>query len=681
MKHKNLWKQFSGWMRAFLILALVFLALGLGSLGSVQSTGKSYALTSKKGDSGIEPGIILHIQNPNDGLEESEKRDLYIKEIYVNVGTIYSEIGEGATLKLKYGASASSSFYSSIDVKLVNFYEETEIKDESSETGKTTTINPGYNLFNWVSVKTREEGYDLDIYNYWKIVADGHDILINEIVFVANEQDGSGKPIVLTATVHSNSILPDNLDKASAVVDKPNMPSLAQSSFFRFGQEEAYTLMTISEMRLGTVYSTNSVYNMDSVYNSFGLDIVALGTAIFGISPFGLRVMPFLASFGVLVFGFLFVRRLLHSDKAGFVFAALYALCGLSMSLGHLGTPLMIGLCFFVASLYFCFRFFADGMKRAKLSSTVPLILSGIFAAAAICSNGAFLIPVIGIVALFIAGVVRQKRRDRVELDAAIAEAEKEERNMPASNAEEETPVVSEGKKKVVKVLNENNYKQRASIGVFAAFLVFGALLISILSVLPLFSTFTKVYDNPAEPSRTIFYYMLKAFVGGFVGNNAVYESQSAWSFFYVLFRGTGELYAVTAAGVLVAIAAIVVGIVGAVLALMRLSRKSDDETFNRELTKTLIPVIGFAISLVTAFIAQGALAFIVLACIFLFMLGARIAKDEETSEGVDSAEKSKKGNALFVAALVLVAICFLLFAVFTFSIPLPAAFITSILG
>ena len=64
MKKTNIWNRMSGWLRAFLILALVFLVLGLGTLGSLISTGDAYALTSKSEADGKEPCIVLNVAAP-----------------------------------------------------------------------------------------------------------------------------------------------------------------------------------------------------------------------------------------------------------------------------------------------------------------------------------------------------------------------------------------------------------------------------------------------------------------------------------------------------------------------------------------------------------------------------------------------------------------------------------------
>ena len=66
---KNFWKDASKFFRAFLILALAFLVIGLGTLGSVMSTGDSFVLTAKQDGDEKEPSLMFHLTLP-EGLGE-----------------------------------------------------------------------------------------------------------------------------------------------------------------------------------------------------------------------------------------------------------------------------------------------------------------------------------------------------------------------------------------------------------------------------------------------------------------------------------------------------------------------------------------------------------------------------------------------------------------------------------
>ncbi len=655
MKKTNIWNRMTGWLRAFLILALVFLAIGLGTLGSVTPVGDGCALSSKKETDGKSPCIVLNIANP------AGRTDLYIKEVYFNVGAIYTEFGRTVTIRVARGASKQSSYFTTRDFTFDNFYRDEEgVRTESGD------------VANWVRFDVTRADDGTSAGSGWRVSGNpfikitvetpNTTVLINEIVFVANDEDleaeGKHKPVALRPTVFEDPEYGTLLlgGDPAAIVDAHRIPSAAQTSFFRLGPEEAYTMMTISEMRQGKNYARGSVYHLDSVYNSLGTDLIALGALIFGMSPFGLRIMPFLASFGILVFGFLFVRKLAGGkDKAGFIFAVLYALCGMGISLGHFGTPLMIGLFFFTAALFFALKFFRDGMPKTDFSSAAPALFGGLFAAASICVNGAFIVPCIGI-----AGLFRVRRQTRAELDAAIDEVEADESK---PNFVPVKGTVTEPRKKLSSALSAHRNKSVLSGSLFFAALVLGTVIISLLAALPMSNVYIKLYDNPESPAMSFFSLVWRAFCGGFIGENYLVSAQSAWSPFYLLFKGTGQFAAVTATGSLVAIASLFAGVVGFVLAILLLVRKLNDESFRGELVSVLIPLVGLVLGLATAIFAKGGLAFLLLAYLCLFAIAAKAATDEDE-------KYAKTIKILTIICLVGLAVCFGLFAVFTFSIP-----------
>ena len=687
MKKKNLWKP-TRWVLAFLILAFVFLALGLGTLGSLQSTGKGYVLPVITENDSQKPGIVVQVTDPEDVGHGTTghthvNNHLWIKHVYINVGTIYANPGEVATVRLGRGISNESTFSNYIELNIANYFYDAENAVKEIKPAPLVDAN-----FNWVEFDLTAfgNGWELSTYSWFKLTAEKYDVLINEIIFVANTEKDEGEDVVLNARVDESSNLSydrksetikDAVARASAIVDKQHVPSFAQSSFFRYGEGELASLITAAEMRSGSNYSASAVYDMDKISSALGSDLIALGTLIFGMSPFGLRVIPFLASFGVLVFGFLFVRRLAKSDKAGFVFAVLYAFCGMSFSLGHFGAPFTLGLCFLLASLYFCYRYYEDGMKKANALSAMPALLSGLCAAAAINVNGAFVLPVLGIVALFVAGALRWQKKGRKELDLVIDEAEKEEKTEAATASAEE----SEGptpRQKVAKALGEYRFRNTVAPALFSVLLVIGTFLLAVLSLLPAYYTFVKVYDNPANPAKSIFYFVGKSLTGGFAGSNIETTPQSAWSLVYVLFRGTGERYAVTATGWLVAVAAIIAALCGLVYTVWKLVRvlRERKENFQRELAVIIVLLAGLVLSLVTAAFAQGALAFLLGAYVFGFALAAYALQDAEAQGG----KLAKAANVVSVCWLCVLAVCFGLFAVFTFSIP-TAGFMAALIG
>lgn len=654
---KNFWKSASKYFRAFLITALAFLVIGLGTLGSVMSTGDSFVLTSKQSGDEKEPSLMFHVMLPEGLDEDTDEYNLYVKKVLVNVGAVYAPAGEDTDIRIGRGTSPDLIYSLTYPLTVPSVYRAENGSDEALSNGP-------YNWAVFDVTSVTEKGWRLRDYAYYCFFARSNSVRINEVVFVAENNDlpeEERKPVVLAAELDDASIIrraegetkEEALERASAVLDSQYLPTLSSSSFYCYSEEEAYSMMTIAEMRAGGSYVTGDTYLADTVYNALGTDILALGTLIFGMSPFGLRIFPFLAAFGVLVLGYFLVRDLSKSERAGFIFAVLYALSAAFFSAGHLGTPLMLGVFFFTASVYFCHKFYAKGMKTADFKGALPVILSALFGALAVCTNGVWVIPMLGVIALFVAGMVRQRKAKAYYLAKAEAMPE-------APAAAEETPVPSPKEH----VEREYRRKDRAAIASFAVVFLIGSLVLSLLAVIPAYLPYVRVFGDPAAPMG-VFAVAWKLFAGGFTGVNVTSYAQS-WSL-HTIFAGTGELFAVTCAGLLTAAVAAAASIVALVWFLV--GKKQCEKPALRAL---VIAAVGLVLALVCSFFGGGAFGFALTALIFLFAIGG-FAGDQVLAEGGRAAKV-----AMWVIAVLLI-LSFVLLIPFTFSVPLPAGLQTAL--
>ena len=654
---KNFWKSASKYFRAFLITALAFLVIGLGTLGSVMSTGDSFVLTSKQSGDEKEPSLMFHVMLPEGLDEDTDEYNLYVKKVLVNVGAVYAPAGEDTDIRIGRGTSPDLIYSLTYPLTVPSVYRAENGSDEALSNGP-------YNWAVFDVTSVTEKGWRLRDYAYYCFFARSNSVRINEVVFVAENNDlpeEERKPVVLAAELDDASIIrraegetkEEALERASAVLDSQYLPTLSSSSFYCYSEEEAYSMMTIAEMRAGGSYVKGDTYLADTVYNALGTDILALGTLIFGMSPFGLRIFPFLAAFGVLVLGYFLVRDLSKSERAGFIFAVLYALSAAFFAAGHLGTPLMLGVFFFTASVYFCHKFYAKGMKTADFKGALPVILSALFGALAVCTNGVWVIPMLGVIALFVAGMVRQRKAKAYYLAKAEAMPE-------APAAAEETPVPSPKER----VEREYRRKDRAAIASFAVVFLIGSLVLSLLAVIPAYLPYVRVFGDPAAPMG-VFAVAWKLFAGGFTGVNATSYAQS-WSL-HTIFAGTGELFAVTCAGLLTAAVAAAASI--AALVWFLVGKKQCEKPALRAL---VIAAVGLVLALVSSFFGGGSFGFTLTALIFLFAIGG-FTGDQVLAEGGRAAKV-----AMWVIAVLLI-LSFVLLIPFTFSVPLPAGLQTAL--
>lgn len=629
--------------RAFVILAALFFLIGFGTLGSFQGTGAS---------AGMQSGATVVFR-----LEKQDGQSK-LNNIYIHLSNAYVEVGQKVTVRFRRASSVTSNdtnWYSS-------YLGEKKIASYVSEDEKVTlTTGEWLDLYDLSKVG----GYNLTSYPYYEFTASA--ALVDEIVFIAD--NGT----VIPATVSADYTTGISKENAEKLVDAQRVPNTAQSSFFRFTTEEKFAMATVQEIRQGNTYNAANKYVFDGVYNSLGYDILTLGTLIFGTSAFGLRFFSFAASFGCLIVGYLLTKKVTHSEKAAFAFGLLFMLGGYPVAYGHLGTPLMIAVFFVVFSLYQMHKFYSEGFQTANVKGATPILLSGLSFSCAIATNGATLIPLLGVVLLFVLGMIRQKKAKTYALSKAEA-LDAEEGTLPQVSEVSETSEVGQEEGEEVerkishtaKALAEYRYKNVVALDLFIGLALVGTLVICLLSFLPASYTLAKAYGH----NSTLFALMWKSFAAGFVGGNLPVTA-SGWDPFYLLFAGSGETYAKTVG--IVNIVGAVAGIVGIVYciaqALSVLCKKQSGKQARLLLRSTLLPVTMTVLCLVTAAFAPTPL-FVAAAYTFSFMAAG-------TTVGRLPENKAVKG--LEIAYIVLLVLFFAISVPFLFSIPLPEAFISAI--
>lgn len=684
--------------RIILIVALVFLVIGMSTLGSFYSAGDAYELKTQ-GNSAETPTVIFRLTNPSTTDEHGHSATQYLrlKHIYVNIGAAYIAEGETTTIRAEVAASTTGSVSNSrrFDYTLGNFVSATEAG--AQEDGEEY---PNV-YYSWQDmVPADSDGWSISSYRYVRLTARDANVLLNEVVFVgevmassASNAEGTGEIVVIPATIESATPLMGETEeeaavRAAALLDSQVMPSLNSFRMNKLSDEETLSMMTIREMYTGAEYGEGNIYTGERVYGSVGEEILALGTLIFGMSPFGLRFFPMLAAAGALVCGAFLARRIAKKDAAGIIFAVLFALACAPLALGGLGTPLMIGVFFFLLSVNSCHYFYANGMRTEKFASALPLLVSGLAGALAILTHGAYLVPMVGVVALFACGMVRMRRARRVYLDKAIAEVEAEETapaepaEAPAPSApapeEDARPALSPARRKVAAVAAEYRNKTSIALVTFLGALVVGAFVLGLILATPMYFTWLKLFDNPASPSMNIIALAATAFAGGFTGVNPGGMGSSAWNVVYSISRVNGEAYSALYASVInfAALIAVLFAVVSAVVHLVMLCRTKEWGREERAAIRGIVvPAVGIILALVTAIFAKDAVQFVLLAYIFAFVLAAAEAvKLMQTS-------KAKLVRILCWVELALLVVMFVLLFVFTTGLPVASGLLTAIAG
>ena len=491
-------KKLSGWLKGFIVLFALFFAAGFATLGSFRNTGKSFAYTSGDGN----------LASFNLDKASGQSKLMYI---YINVGNIYTATGSDITITVKRSTQQSVKPSIKVDsVTLGNIY---SLKEKSREGGN----------FNWVQLAYKEDGVSAACIS---VSATGN-FDLNEIVCIADD----GKPIPISVnSEYSQGFTSAQKKQMTRAIDAQKSFKNSSASYYNFTQEEAYFMTSIHTVLGGKNIRSDSVYTMDTDFNSLATVLMLPSVAIFGDSPFALRLTPFLATCATLLFVYLLGSLLFKDEKYGFIFAFIFAVGGLATTVGRMGAPYALVACFLVASLYFMYRFFSKGISSQHIvKGGLNVLFSGLFAALALAMNTLAIFPAAGILTLFGFGMRRQKLAYQNALlkylpaekaaphtaetaesfapDAESREAPSEGKpaaGIPAKAEKEQHGAVSVALigKKAKKLQADYRYKKKVSWAFAALSFLLATFVFMLLASVVTYNAYVKAFDkNPLAPS------------------------------------------------------------------------------------------------------------------------------------------------------------------------------------
>lgn len=375
-------KKISKYTRMFLVLFCVFFVVGLCTLGSVSTGGKSLSVKSGK-------AVYFSLTN-KDGTANSDVVDC----VYVKVGRTYKDVNETVTLTV----------------------------------GVSTAENASTSSSNWltsnqksVSVKTITDGAE---YNWLKIY-DACGVAAKSVSFKATANvelleivclNTDGEKIAIKGYLPSQYVEYD-LSEVAYACDAQNGFTASRNAYHNLTAEEGYYVVSAKTVLGGRAYSSDKTYVLEKNFNYLNTIIASGSVAIFGASAFAVRLPAFLATCALVFFAFLLMKELFKEEKYAFYGALLLCLGGMTTTLGRFGAPYAIVTSAIVASAYFTYRFFARGISSKRVTKDALNILwSGLFAAVAMSIDASAVIPVIAVLVLFGFGLRRQKRAYKLAL-------------------------------------------------------------------------------------------------------------------------------------------------------------------------------------------------------------------------------------------------------------------------
>ncbi len=485
-----------GWAAIALVLAVF--VIGACTIGGFSSYGDPYFAREKS-------QVVFYLDYSSAGGGK-------LQEVYVNVGSVYAEEGKDFSLSFaRCMAREGSSFTTSTlgEVKLSNIV----------PSGESIGTN-----YNWVKVFDLKDKTFSTSYSVIRITVSA-DLFLNEVVFV--NETGDVIPAYTTvaqakqffsetlwlSTFRDYFYKNDQTDPEkklgvlgdpAALVDAQKSFSAGKTVYSNYTQDEMYTLLQLDNLRMKGL-TTDGDFFADTDFGPLAVIFPALGTAIFGVSPFGLRIFSVLFTAALVAMCYLLGKNLFKSNGFAFLFACFAAFGGLALTVGRLGLAYSLIALLLVSSLYFIFRYFEDGISEERpLKSAANVLFSGLLFALAVAADPKCLIALVAPVALFIAGWVRQRREQKGEL--AVLRAQLLERNASEKSEEAMQANIEEFNEKERKALSSQSYSNRVVwVFFFVSFFV-ASLLFVVLASIPSYFTYLKLYESdPSSPALGLF--------------------------------------------------------------------------------------------------------------------------------------------------------------------------------
>lgn len=272
-----------------------------------------------------------------------------------NVNTINLDMGEAKPVDMIYtflGNYEDRKFLLDVSNDGVNF-------ERVGGNDKTVTA---VSVFKWNALKGEDD--DVDSYN----LANGY----RYIRLTAQDDESVLKELVITDS-EGHVLTPVNVDQYRTLFDEQEYYDPERT--FRSGTyfDEIYHARTAYEM-------TQNLYNYENTHPPLGKFIISLGVRIFGMNPFGWRIMGVLFGIAMLPFMYMFGRRLFGGQTwAAGALTFLFAFDFMHFTQTRISTIDVYGTFFIIAMFYFMLRYAQTGFYEEPLWKTfIPLGLSAI---------------------------------------------------------------------------------------------------------------------------------------------------------------------------------------------------------------------------------------------------------------------------------------------------------------
>ena len=482
------------------ILVFLFIIAGAFTIGGTKSTGKSYFAEK-------DSTVIFYLDSPSS-----------LDEIYINAGTIYTAVGSNAELKFRRstigakGPSWTTSYLGSVSLGNIYSADGKGISDAS---------------YNWLKLfDVGESGNSISTSYKLIEITFPCDMIVNEILFL----DESGKVIpVYTSKEDAETKITasywqyyrdlfnanDKKEGIAYLTDSQDSLRTGKTAYSNFTQDEAYTLTQVDNLLLGKQI-VEGTYIASSDFGPLAVLFPLLGVLLFGKSLFALRIFSVLFAAATIAVVYAFGKDLFKNDGFAFLFACLFALGGLALTIGRMALPYSMIAFFVLAAFHRMYRYYAVGISSEKpVKTACNVLFSGIFFALAFAADPKSLFSGIALLILFVFGMVRQAKAHAAERQAVRKEMS--DKNAVEKNEDVLLRNIEVCEEKEKSLRSDYGYKNRIAVLFFLISFFVASILFVMLAAIPSYLSYVRLYEaDPQSPALGIFRIVGKAIKDAF---------------------------------------------------------------------------------------------------------------------------------------------------------------------
>ncbi|MCY9696804.1 glycosyltransferase family 39 protein [Paenibacillus alginolyticus] len=190
-----------------------------------------------------------------------------------------------------------------------------------------------------------------------------------ELTFMSDQEK---EPILISKQIPLN-MGNDSLAQAQNLFNEPGtvprQPSFMNSMYF----DEIYHARTAFE-------HLHSMEPYETTHPPLGKVLISMGIAMFGMNPFGWRIVGTLFGIAMIPLMYLFAKKLFGKSEYGFIAAFLLACDFMHFTQTRIATIDVYGVFFIMMMYYFMYKYYVLSLSRAPLKTAlISLSLSGLF--------------------------------------------------------------------------------------------------------------------------------------------------------------------------------------------------------------------------------------------------------------------------------------------------------------